>query len=49
MIPQICISISLEEFLSPDAVNADAKLMKQQVFETFWWYATSGDWISYSI
>ena len=45
----IRIEIALASLFSPDAVNADAKLLNQQLFEAFLLYSTSGHLGSYSI
>ena len=41
--PSIWIAITLSEIFSPDAVNAGAKLLHQQLFEALLWYYTSED------
>ena len=45
----IHVAIYLAKLFSTDALNANAKLPDQELFEVFGWYATSGALISYSI
>ena len=44
----ICIAIALAASFSTDAVDADAKILKQQLCEDFWWYYNCRALWSYS-